>query len=81
MKFEIARLRQVKYRQSAERSALLEQLELHLADLEETASQSEATAQIAAAAAAREKIAVIAFERRKPARRPLPEHLPRERVV
>jgi transposase len=81
MKFEIARLRHERYGQSAERSALLEQLELHLADLEETASQSETVAQITAAAAAREKVAVIAFERRKPARRPLPEHLPRERVV
>jgi transposase len=28
-----------------------------------------------------EKIAVPSFERRKPARRPLPEHLPRERIV
>jgi transposase len=81
MKFEIARLRHETYGQSTERSALLEQLELHLADLEETASQSEAAAQIAAAAAVRESIAVVAFERRKPARRPLPEHLPRERVV
>jgi transposase len=31
--------------------------------------------------AAAEKITVPSFERRKPARRPLPEHLPRERVV
>ncbi len=30
---------------------------------------------------AAEKIAVPSFERRKPARRPLPEHLPRERIV
>jgi transposase len=81
MKFEIARLRHETYGQSAERGALLEQLELHLADLEETASQSETAAQIAAVAAAWEKIAVVAFERRKPARRPLPDHLPRERVV
>jgi len=81
MKFEIARLRHEQYGQSAERSALLEQLELQLADLEETASQSEAAAQIAAAAAAREKIVVQAFERKKPARRPLPDHLPRERIV
>ncbi len=81
MKFEIARLRHEKYGQSAERSALLEQLELHLADLEETASASEAAAQIAVAAAAREKIVVQAFERKRPARRPLPEHLPRERVI
>ena len=81
MKFEIARLRHEKYGQSAERSALLEQLELKLADLEETASESETTAQIAAAQAARDRIVVQAFERKRPARRPLPEHLPRERVV
>ena len=81
MKFEIARLRHEQYGQSAERGTLLEQLELQLADLEETASQSEAAAQIAAAAAARANITVQAFERKKPARRPLPDHLPRERIV
>ena len=81
MKFEIARLRHESYGQSAERSALLEQLELQLTELQETASQSETAAQIAAAQAARQNIAVQAFERRKPARRPLPEHLPRERIV
>ncbi len=81
MKFEIARLRHDKYGQSSERNAVLEQLELKLADLEETASQSETAAQIAAAAAAQDKIVVQAFERKKPARRPLPEHLPRERIV
>jgi hypothetical protein len=32
-------------------------------------------------AAAQAKIEVRSFERRKPARRPLPEHLPRERIV
>jgi transposase len=31
--------------------------------------------------AAADKIAIASFERRKPARRPLPEHLPRERLV
>ena len=81
MKFEIARLRHEKYGQSAERSALLEQLKLKLADLEETASESETAAQIAAAQAARDKIVVQAFERKRPARGPLPEHLPRERVI
>jgi transposase len=81
MKFEIARLRHENYGQSCERSALVEQLVLHLADLEETASQSEAAARIAAAAAARENVVVQGFERKRPARRPLPEYLPRERVV
>lgn len=42
------------------------------------AAEAETAAQVAAAEA---KIAVKSFERRKPARRPLPEHLPRERIV
>jgi len=81
LKFTIAKLRHERFGQSSERGAVLEQLELSLADLEEDASEAEAKAQLAASAAASEKIKVEAFERRKPARRPLPEHLPRERVV
>jgi transposase len=78
LKYTIAKLRHEKFGQSSERSAILEQLELALADLQEDASQAETTAQLAAAEA---KIAVRSFERRKPARRPLPEHLPRERII
>jgi transposase len=81
MKFTIAKLRHERFGQSSERSAVLEQLELQLADMEADASQAEAAAQLAAQAAAAEKIAVAPFERRRPARRPLPEHLLRERVV
>jgi transposase len=81
MKFTIAKLRHEQYGQSSERSAVLEQLELELADLEEDASEAEAAAQTAAAKAVTDKIVVRPFERRRPARRPLPEHLPRERVV
>jgi len=81
MKFTIAKLKHERYGQSSERGAVLEQLELRLADLEEDASQAEAAARMAANAAASAKITVAAFERRKPARRPLPEHLPRERIV
>ena len=81
MKFTFAKLRHERFGQSSERSAVLEQLELQLADMEADASQAEAAAQLAAPAAAAEKIAVAPFERRRPARRPLPEHLPRERVV
>jgi transposase len=81
LKFTIAKLRHARFGQSSERSALIEQLELELADKQEDASEAEAAADIAAAAAAREKVAVRGFERRKPARRPLPEHLPRERIV
>ena len=77
LKLTIKKLRHEQFGQSSERGALLDQLELQLADLEENAAQAETTAQIAAA----EKITVASFERRKPARRPLPEHLPRERHV
>jgi len=72
LKYTIKKLRHEKFGQSSERGALLDQLELQLADLEADVAQAEATA---------ETITVPSFERRKPARRPLPEHLPRERVV
>jgi transposase len=81
MKFTIAKLRHEKFGPSSERGAFLEQLELALADMEENASEAEAKAQMAAAAASNAKARVPAFERRKPARRPLPEQLPRERIV
>ncbi len=71
LKYTIKKLRHERFGQSSERGALLDQLELQLADLEEDAAEAEAA----------EKITVPAFERRKPARRPLPAHLPRERVV
>jgi transposase len=79
MKFTIAKLRHQRFGQSSERGALIEQLELALADMEEDASEAEAKAQVAAAAS--ETVKVQAFERRRPARRPLPGHLPRERIV
>jgi transposase len=81
LKYTIAKLRHERFGQSSERAAILEQLELSLADLEEDAAQAQAKAQIAASAAASEKVVVKVVERRKPARRPLPEHLPRERIL
>jgi transposase len=77
LELTIKKLRHEQFGQSSERGALLDQLELQLADLEENTAQAETAAQMAAA----DKIAVPSFERRKPARRPLPEHLPRERIV
>jgi transposase len=77
LKLTIKKLRHERFGQSSERGGLLDQLELQLADLEENAAQAETAAQLEAA----EKITVPSFERRKPARRPLPEHLPRERIV
>jgi transposase len=81
LKYTIAKLRHEHYGQSAERGVILDQLELQLGELEEDAAQAEAKAQIAAAAAASAKVKVESFERKRPARRPLPDHLPRERIV
>jgi transposase len=78
LKLTIKKLRHEQLGQSSERGALLDQLELQLADLEESAAQAETAARMAAAA---EKITIPSFERRRPARRPLPAHLPRERIV
>jgi transposase len=78
LKYTIAKLRHERFGQSSERGAILEQLELKLADLQEDASAAETAAELAAGKA---KIAVRSFERRAPARRPFPAHLPRERVI
>jgi transposase len=78
LKYTIRKLRHERFGQSSERGTLLDQLELQLADLEEDAAQAEAAAAMAAAS---DKVTVPSFERRKPARRPLPERLPRERIV
>jgi transposase len=80
LKFTIRKLKHDRFGQSCERGALLDQLELQLADLEADAAQAETATQMVAAAMS-DKIAVHAFERRRPARHPLPEHLPRERIV
>src|SRR5689334_14763324 len=59
LKYQIAKLRHEQYGQSSERSAVLEQLELKLSELEEDASEAEAAAQLAAE---RAKIQVASFE-------------------
>ena len=46
LKFAIAKLRHQRFGQSAERGALIEQLELQLADLEENAAEAEAAAEM-----------------------------------
>jgi transposase len=48
LKFTIAKLRHERFGQSSERGALLDQLELQLADLEEDAAEAETAAQVAA---------------------------------
>ena len=78
LKLQIARLRREQYGASAERSRrLLEQMELQLEELETDAGQDDLAAEIAAAKAT----SVAPFERKRPVRKPFPEHLPRERVV
>ena len=77
LKLEIAILKRDKYGRSAERTArLIDQLELQLEELETTAAEDAIRAEQAA-----EKTKVAGFERRKPVKKPFPEHLPRERVV
>ena len=78
LKLQIAKLRREQYGASAERSRrLLEQMELQLEDLEADAGEDDLAAEIAAA----NTTSVAPFERRRPVRKPFPEHLPRERVV
>lgn len=78
LKLQIAKLRREQYGTSAERTRrLLDQMELQLEDLEADASEDDLVAEEAAAKAT----AVTAFERKRPARKPFPEHLPRTRVI
>ncbi|MFN6008350.1 MAG: IS66 family transposase [Paracoccaceae bacterium] len=77
LQLEIAKLRREQFGHSAERHArLIEQLEMQLEELETDLGQDRAKTDAAAA-----KTTVAAFERRRPARKPFPDHLPRERVV
>jgi transposase len=79
LKLTISKLQQARHGVSSERgSKLLDQLELQLAELQESAAQDEATTVLAAPAqgSSPEGKALL-----KPARRALPEHLPRERLV
>ena len=78
LKLQNAKLRREQFGPSAERTErLLAQFELELEDLEADAAEDE----LAAEAAAAKTATVSAFQRRKPVRKPFPEHLPRERVV
>ena len=78
LKLQIEKLRREKFGPRSERSArLLDQLELELEELEASATEDELAAERAAARATK----VAAFTRRRPSRKPFPEHLPRERVL
>ena len=80
LKFRIAKLRQERFGASSERAARLDQLVLALEDLEESAAELDATAERQEAEGS-PITRIRAAERSKPARRPLPEHLPRHRLV
>jgi transposase len=77
LKLEIARLKRQRFGISAERSARLEQLELALFELQESVAEVEVTGALRTGDPSPCSIATP----RKPARRPLPEHLPRTRIV
>lgn len=78
LKLMIEKLRRELFGPRAERtSRLLDQYELQLEELEATATEDELAAEVAAA----KTTEVSAFVRKRPARKPFPEHLPRERVV
>jgi transposase len=76
LKFQLARYRRAEFGRSSEKLAReVEQLELAIETLEADQAERQAAASPAVAAAIEE-----AVDRQKPARRPLPEHLPREEV-
>ena len=58
-------------------SRLLDQIELQFEELESSATEDEIVAEMAVA----KTTTVAAFTRKRPARKPFPEHLPRERVI
>lgn len=69
--------RQIYGSRSERKARLLEQMELELEELEATATQDELAAERAAALTQ----TVRSFQRKRPSRKPFPDHLPRERVV
>lgn len=77
LKLEVAKLRREHYgRRSERRARLIDQVELQLEELEAAATEDEIEALNVAKTSA-----VAGFERRRPTRKPFPDHLPRERIV
>jgi transposase len=75
---QIAKLTRELYGQHSERSVrLVDQMELAFEELESSATEDELAAERAVAKTTN----VMAFIRKRPARQPFPEHLPRERIV
>src|SRR5271163_3208231 len=77
LRLEVEKLRRSLYGVRSERKErLLDQLEMQLEDAGADATEDELAAERSAPSTV-----VKSFERRQPARKPLPEHLPRERIV
>ena len=77
-RLQIEMLKRQLYGPRSERTArLLDQMELALEELESSATEDE----LAAEAAVAKTTTVAGFTRKRPARKPFPAHLPRERVV
>src|SRR6202158_2657000 len=77
-RLQIEKLTRQLYGQHSERSVrLIEQMELGFENLESPAPEDE----VAAESAVAKTTNVVAFTRKRPARQPFPDHLPRERVV
>jgi transposase len=62
------------------KARLLDQMELQLEELEAAATEDEVAAEQAAVASG-DATQVRAFTRKRPARKPFPAHLPRERII
>jgi transposase len=78
LELQIEKLRRERFGQRSERSSrLLDQLELQLEELEASATEDE----LAAEKAVTRTTTVKGFIRQRPARKPFPEHLPRERLI
>jgi transposase len=78
LKLQIEKLNRERFGQRSERTArLIDQLELQLEELEASATEDELAAERAAA----KTTTVTAFTRKRPSRKPFPEHLPRERII
>ena len=77
LRLEVEKLRRSLYGVRSERKErLLDQLEMQLEDAEADATEDELAAERSAPS-----IVVTSFDRRRPSRKPFPEHLPRERIV
>src|SRR6202522_4677576 len=82
LKLQIEKLNRDRYGSRSERTArLLDQLELTLEELESAATEDELAAEMATAKTTNTTTTVASFTRKRPSRKPFPDHLPRERVI